>query len=72
MLRASSASTYGRVTSDSQLTKRRKRRQMCLAETLTGSAPLRSVTFQLLWLMTQSTKAPTALGSDCSIARPVT
>ena len=63
---------YGRVTSDSQLTKRLKSRQICLAETLTGGAPLRSVTCQLLVLMIQSTIAPTAAGSDCSIARPVT
>ena len=34
--------------------------------------PLRSVTVQPLWLMIQSMNAPTASGSDCSMARPVT
>ncbi len=43
-----------------------------LGRDLDGRAPLRSVTFQPLWLTSQSTKAPTASGSDCSIARPVT
>ena len=42
---------------------------MCFAATSTGAAPLRSVTFQPLSLTIQSTNAPTASGSDCSIAR---
>ena len=48
--------------------KRRNSRQMCLAETATGASPLRSVTIQPLSRSTHSTKAPTAPGSDCSIA----
>jgi hypothetical protein len=43
-----------------------------LALTGTGASPLRSVTFQPLWLMIQSTIAPTAGGSDFSIAAPET
>src|SRR5690349_15414269 len=72
MPRASSASTYGRVTSVCQLTKRRKSRQTCLAVTATGADPLRSVTFQPLRVMIQSTIAPTAPGRDLSIAAPDT
>ena len=43
-----------------------------MALTATGASPLRSVTFQPLWLMIHSTIAPTAEGSDLSIATPDT
>ncbi len=70
--RASSASTYGRVTSFCQLMKRRKRRQTCFAETFTGASPLRSVTFHPLSRSIHSTNAPTAAGNDCSMAAALT
>jgi hypothetical protein len=55
-----------------QLTNRRNSRQMCFAATCTGSLPLRSVTFQPLSRTIHSTIAPTASGSDFSIAGPET
>jgi hypothetical protein len=58
----------GRVTSVSQLTKRRNSRQMCFAETGTG---LRHSLgdFPAARLTIQSINAPTASGRDCSTAR---
>ncbi len=60
------------MTSVCQLTKRRNSRHTCFAATAIGAVPLRSVTFHPLWLMIQSTIAPTAAGSDLSIAAPDT
>ena len=67
MPRASSACTYGCVTSSPKLRKRRKSRQMCFAATGTGFPPERSVTFQLLSLTIHSTSAPVASGNESSI-----
>jgi hypothetical protein len=69
MLRASSASTYGRVMSSWNFTNRRNRMQTCRASTGTcrTSPSRRSVTRHPLWCTSQSTQAPTASGRDFSI-----
>ena len=66
MPRASSASTYGRVTSTARSSRSAGRAgRRAWPRPSPASLPLRSVTFQSLSLTSQSTKAPTASGSDC-------
>ncbi len=76
MSRASNASTYGRVTSVLKLVNRRNSRQTCRGAIATGAETpverLRSVTVHWLSVKSQCRKAPTASGSDASMAPFVT
>ena len=70
MPRASSASTYGSVTSSPKLTNRRNRMQTCRGASATRTSGLRrSVTVQPLLRTSQWTNAPTASGRQASISR---